>query len=283
MRNGYCVGYHEAVWNVLGTSGTLFARSGFSGTQKFPFGWAGDNAPNFSQENGLRSVMTAGLSAAMSGFSMWAHDVGGYEDSKYEKDPEELFIRWSQFGALSPVMQMHRQVGTGRQYAWSYGARALENYRACARLHSQLFPYIYKCAERASRTGLPILQPLVLRHQDDARLAAVQDEYYFGDDLLVAPIADAGATSRTVVLPPGRWVNWWTREKVDGGRDVVWSGDVTRFPLYVRDGAVVPMLQDVPMSLCGEDYVAGAGAAAASNGGNTARATVKPPKAKGRN
>jgi alpha-D-xyloside xylohydrolase len=82
MRNGYCLEYHKTVWGVLGHGGVLFARSGFTGTQAFPGCWAGDNEPNFGP-NGLPSVIVAGLSAAVSGFSIWGHDVGGYQNTHF--------------------------------------------------------------------------------------------------------------------------------------------------------------------------------------------------------
>src|SRR5205823_7303811 len=76
MQNGYCVEYHKTVSTVLGANGILFARSGFNGTGAFPAGWPGDNQPNYTQTNGLQSVITSGDSAAMSGFSIWGHEIG---------------------------------------------------------------------------------------------------------------------------------------------------------------------------------------------------------------
>src|SRR5262249_2754874 len=90
LRNGYCLEYHRAVWNVLGTAGLLFARSGFAGSQAFPGCWAGDNEPNFG-DNGLPGVIVAGQSAAMSGFAIWGHDVGGYQDANVSMSPPNLF------------------------------------------------------------------------------------------------------------------------------------------------------------------------------------------------
>jgi alpha-D-xyloside xylohydrolase len=119
--NGYCREYLKTVYNVLGDSGLIFARSGLSGTQAFPGCWAGDNEPNVGAENGLPSVIIAGLSSAMSGFSIWGHDVGGYLNANFSPvSPADLFIRWTQFGCFSPIMQMHRQIHPGslRQYPW---------------------------------------------------------------------------------------------------------------------------------------------------------------------
>ena len=90
------------------------------GSQAFPGSWAGDNEPNFGA-NGLPSVIIAGQSAAMSGYAIWGHDVGGYQDTNFSQSPPNLFMRWTQFGCFSPIMQMHRQVAKEKQYPWRYG------------------------------------------------------------------------------------------------------------------------------------------------------------------
>ena len=176
--------------------------------------WAGDNEPNFGEQNGLPSVIVAGLSAAMSGFSIWGHDVGGYQNSNFSSvSPADLFIRWTQFGCFSPIMQMHRQVNGAnlRQYPWGYPEagetiadnRALDNYAFYATLHTRLFPYIYTYAKQSNQTGLPIIRPLVLIHPDDPKTFGIQHAYYFGADLLVAPV-DRDEGDRAPGLPSGR-------------------------------------------------------------------------------
>jgi alpha-D-xyloside xylohydrolase len=267
MRNGYCLEYHRTVWGVLGAKGVLFARSGFTGSQAFPGCWAGDNEPNFGP-NGLPSVIVAGLSAAASGFSIWGHDVGGYQNTHFSPvSPANLFMRWAQFGCFSPIMQMHRQVDGSnlRQYPWGYpeagetlaANRALDNFRFYARLHTQLFPYLYTHAKRSAETGLPILRPLVLLHQDDPRTFPVEHTYYFGDDFLAAPAVEPGTVQRVVYLPRGTWHDFWTGARVAGGQDFTWeSNDSSRFPLFVRAGAIVPMLlRDDVQTLCDANYV----------------------------
>ena len=258
MQNGYCVEYHKAVSSVLGSNGILFARSGFNGTGAYPAGWPGDNQPNYSQSNGLQSVITSGVSAAMSGYSIWGHDIGGYQNANFEANKADLFMRWSQYGAFTPLMQMHRNVNTGNleQFPWGYGATALANYVTYAKLHSQLFPYIYTYAKEASVNGLPIIRPLVLLNQADPLLSQIQHTYYFGNELLVAPMNAAVSTARNVQLPAGYWYDFWTNAKYTGGQQIVWSNaDTTKMPLFVREGAIVPLLQNVPQTLCDANYV----------------------------
>ena len=271
--NGYCRAYHQTVYNVLGPGGLIFARSGFAGTQAFPGCWAGDNEPNFGVENGLPSVIVAGLSAAMSGFSIWGHDVGGYLDANFSPvSPADLFIRWTQFGCFSPIMQMHRQIhaGTLRQYPWGYAEggestdnnRALANYRFYAGLHTRLFPYIYTYAKQSGQTGLPILRPLVLLHQDDPRTMGAEHTYYFGADLLVAPVIEPNASKRQLYLPEGEWFDFWTNERHPGKQNLTWKNPAqpnepkSKIPVFVRRGAIIPLiLGDDVASLCDANYI----------------------------
>ena len=255
MRNGYCLEYHKTVWNVLGTSGVLFARSGFAGSQAFPGCWAGDNEPNFG-DNGLPSVIVAGQSAAISAFSIWGHDIGGYQDTNFSQSPPNLFMRWAQFGCFSAIMQMHRQVSRELQFPWRFGDQALSNYQFFARLHVRLFPYIYTYAQQASTTGLPIIRPLVLLNQTDGNTFGVEHAYCFGNEFLVAPMLAPDATQRVVYLPAGNWLDFWDNTRHAGGQNVTWNNaNQAQFPLFVREGAIIPMLLDDVRTLCDPNYV----------------------------
>ena len=255
MRNAYCLAYHKTVWDILGRNGVLFARSGFTGSQAFPGYWAGDNEPNFG-DNGLPGVIIAGQSAAMSGYAIWGHDIGGYQDTNPSLSPSNLFMRWTQFGCFSPIMQMHRQVTRELQYPWRYGEEALQNYQFFARLHARLFPYIYSYAREASITGLPIIRPLVLLHQTDENTFSIQHTYLFGNEFLVAPMITPNANARQVYLPAGNWFDFWTNERHSGGKNISWTNrEQAQMPLFVREGAIVPMLLTEIQTLCEANYV----------------------------
>jgi alpha-D-xyloside xylohydrolase len=271
MRNAYCLEYQQCVSDVLGSKGVLFARSGFVGCQAFPGHWPGDNEPNFGV-NGLASVIVAGLSAAMSGYSIWGHDVGGYQNSNFgvsAADRADLFMRWTQFACFSPIMQMHRQVHSQRkqdftpgkteelrQYPWGYGAEGLANYQFFARLHTRLFPYIYTYAKESNATGLPIMRPLVLVNQGDLKVLGIEHAYHFGKEFLVAPILVLNADFRQVYLPDGNWVDFWTSARHVGNQTITWKSlNRKEFPLFVREGGIVPMLPENVQTLCDPNYV----------------------------
>ncbi|HMP91170.1 MAG TPA: glycoside hydrolase family 31 protein [Kiritimatiellia bacterium] len=256
MRNGYSVEYHRTIWNVLGTNGILFSRSGFTGTQAYPAYWAGDNAPNFGTNNGLPTAIIAGQSSAMCGYSIWSHDIGGYQDGNHSSHPSNLFMRWTQFGAFSPLMQMHRQVGTGRQFPWSYGPQAESNYQFYAKLHTALFPYRYSYAKQSSETGMPIIRPLVLMNQNDPNTYGINHTYLFGNEFLVAIMITNMQVQRSVYLPSGNWYDFWSNEAFTGGQVINWTNaNQALFPLFVRRGAIIPMISDETGTLLDASYM----------------------------
>jgi alpha-glucosidase (family GH31 glycosyl hydrolase) len=151
---------------------------------------------------------------------------------------------------------MHRQVTKELQYPWRYGEEALQNYRFFARLHARLFPYIYSYAKEASTTGLPIIRPLVLFNQTDGNTFSIQHTYLFGNEFLVAPMVTPNASARQVYLPTGNWFNFWTNERHPGGKNISWTNSQqAQMPLFVREGAIVPMLLTEVQTLCDANYV----------------------------
>jgi alpha-glucosidase (family GH31 glycosyl hydrolase) len=151
---------------------------------------------------------------------------------------------------------MHRQVAKELQYPWRYGQQALDNYRFYTRLHTRLFPYINTYAKLAGNEGLPIIRPLVLMTQDDPNTFGLQHIYLFGNELLVAPIVQPNAVTREVYLPDGAWFDFWTNARHAGRQTITWTDhDPTHIPLFIRDGAVVPMLLTAVDTLCDADYV----------------------------
>lgn len=248
MRNRYTVLYNHAVEDViqkeLKGNGILFTRSATVGNHNLPMLWGGDNEASFSPENGLPTAVTGALNAGLSGMALWAADLGGYLSTATTPDPQ-LFMRWTEYAAFSPVMET---IGTANKGPWDYGEEALRNYRRYAVLHMSLFPYRYAAAQEAANNGMPITRALVLNYQDDKQAREAKDEYLFGPDLLVAPVIDQNV-SRVVYLPAGDWLNYWTGEKLEGGRIIVAQAALGVLPLYVRSGAVLPKIPEDVMTL----------------------------------
>jgi alpha-glucosidase (family GH31 glycosyl hydrolase) len=214
--------------------GVVFGRSGWTGQQATGMLWGGDQASDFWS---LRALLTSLLTCAASGFSNLSHDVGGYLGKRLaERCGPELLVRWAQLGALSPMMQAH---GRFQQEAWTYDATVLQLYREAVLLHERLVPYICAAAATAARTGLPVMRPLCLVDPDDAEGWAIADSYFLGPSLWVAPVLEEDATERRTYLPRGEWIDWWTGERLEGGRWVDAHSPLDRIPLWVRSGSLV--------------------------------------------
>ena len=253
MRNRYAVLYNNAMEDLiqkdLKGNGVLFARSVTQGANGIGFLWGGDNESSFSPENGLPTVIKAGLNAGMSGMPLWTADLGGYLKTATTPDPV-VEARWTEYSAFSPTMEILSQANT-QPWNWdakSGGTRALDIYRKYAVLHMSLFPYRYAAAQEAARTGMPLMRALALVDQNDAQARTRQDEYMFGPDLLVAPVEDE-ATERPVYLPKGDWVDFWTGTQIPGGRTIVVPAPLDVLPLFVRAGAVLPKIPEDVMTL----------------------------------
>ncbi len=161
-------------------------------------------------------------------------------------------MRWFQFGALSPLMRLHgfREPGMplgpgmtgGPNEVWSYGEEAGEVMAAYLRLRERLKPYLLEQMRTAHTEGLPPMRPLFLEFPDDADAWDVADAFLLGPDLLVAPVLEMGARERTVHLPAGaEWTDAWTGETYPGGGPVTVPAPLERIPLFLRDGAELPV------------------------------------------
>ena len=214
--------------------GVVFGRSGWTGQQAVGVTWGGDQASDFWS---LRALVAATITAAASGYSNWSHDVGGYLGERLvDRCPSELLLRWAWFGCFTPLMQAH---GRFPQEAWSYDSETLDVYRQAVLTHERLVPYVRAAAATAARCGLPIVRPLCLIDPQDPRGFRVADAYGYGPSLWVAPVLEAGAREREVVLPRGRWIDFWTGERHEGGGEIIARAPLARIPVFVRDGALV--------------------------------------------
>jgi alpha-D-xyloside xylohydrolase len=161
-------------------------------------------------------------------------NVGGYDDYP------ELYTRWFEYGVFQPTFRSH---GSRKQNeVWSYGKQAeliLEKY---LRLRYELMPYIYSLGYAANQTGAPFMRGLFLDFGNDPETAQIGDEYMFGPALLVAPVTDQGATTRSVYLPAGSdWYNFWTNERLHGGQHITVAAPIDTLPLFVRAGSILPL------------------------------------------
>ena len=231
-------------------------RNGYAGMQRYAaFLWSGDV---LSRWETLKTHVPLGINTGLSGIPFWGTDIGGFIPT--EEFTGELYARWFQFAALCPLFRSHgRDWKLHRPWGWNTGEIGYPetpNYhpareelhnpaiepicREYLELRYRLMPYIYTAAKETCETGLPMIRALWLHYPDDPQAVARGDEYLFGRDLLVAPVVEKGATSRSLYLPRGTWFDFWTHERQEGGRELVRKVDLGKMPLYVRAGAVLP-------------------------------------------
>ncbi|MFF4541310.1 TIM-barrel domain-containing protein [Streptomyces aureus] len=228
-------------------------RSAWAGSQRYGAAlWSGDIGTDFAT---LRRQIAAGLNTALSGIPWWNTDIGGFHGGDPD-DPayREVMVRWFQFGALSPLMRLHGfrdpamplgpAMTGGPNEVWSYGEEAGAVMERYLRLRERLKPYLLDVMRGAHEEGLPVMRPLLLEFPGDQAAWSVDDAYLLGPDLLVAPVLTAGATARTVYLPAGaRWTDAWTGAKYEGGAPVTVEAPLDRIPLFLRDGARLPVAE----------------------------------------
>lgn len=275
MHNAYQRGYHEAYLGALPDGeGFLITRAGSYGEQAVNTAiWPGDLDNDFSRHGvdngdgernvgGLPAAVAAGLSLSVSGYPFFGSDIGGFRNGV---PTTECLLRWAQYASVGTIMQLG---GGGRSHnPWDtelFDAGAVDVYLRYARLHMALFPYLYTLARAAGGDGTPVVRPTRLMHPEAASDDAT---FYLGDALWTAPVIEEGATTREVVLPPGRWLHWWSGELTEGdgvtARTVaapldelpLWLRANTWLALYARNAdTLLPATVDTVRSYADPDY-----------------------------
>ena len=256
--NIYPVMYAKGFYDGLKEEGEeqvmSLVRCAWAGSQKYGvLTWSGDIHSSFRS---MREQLQAGLNMGMAGIPWWTSDIGGFIGGDIT-DPEfkELLVRWFAWGAFCPVFRMHgerspwyereqefidgvRQLTSGQDNeVWSFGEDNYEILKKYLLIREKLRPYVRECMERASRTGEPVMRPLFFDFPEDRHAWEVEDAYMFGSDLLVAPVMEAGVTSRRVYLPAGsRWVESSTGKQWEGGSEITAQAPLDIIPVFIRDG-----------------------------------------------
>lgn len=234
-----------------GVERLFFVRSGWFGTvETADVFWAGDQQSDFLPDDGMPTVVPIGLGVGISGMSTQGSDIAGYQNIQSTPVDKELFFRWTELGAFSPVMRTHH--GSAPKPNWTFESddETLQHWVRYAKEHVALAPYLRTLAQVAHDSGVAIWRPLALEFPGDASLWPIADELMIGDALLVAPVLKPAVTSRDVRLPAGvRWYPWRGGPAVDGGAIVPAAAPLGEIPVFARAGAVVPEYPDSVMTL----------------------------------
>ncbi|MFI5135261.1 MAG: TIM-barrel domain-containing protein, partial [Chitinophagales bacterium] len=211
-------------------------RSGYAGMQRYStFPWSGDIQRSF---DGLKAQIPIMLGMGMCGVGYMHSDIGGFTGGGQN---EELYTRWQEMGSFAPIMRAH---GSGVPTEPVFYSTTCQNtVRKYSDLRHQLTPYNYSLAYENSVKGTPLVRQINFYEPENSTLANINDEYLWGENLLVAPVLDQGATSRTVIFPTGKWINYLnTAQSYDGGNSATISAALDVLPLFVKAGSFIPMV-----------------------------------------
>lgn len=243
LNNLYALLYQKAAYEItkdVTGDGIVWARAAWAGCQRYPLHWGGDSCSSWE---GLAGSLRGGLHFGLSGFAFWSHDVPGFHTLPNFMNSvvqDDVYMRWTQFGVFSSHIRYH---GTNKREPWYYPNIA-PMVKRWWKLRYKLIPYILRESEKATHSGSTIVQALIFHHPEDNNCWHIDDEYYFGDDFLVAPVMSSD-NCRDIYLPEGEWVEFFTGDRFsvsDGGK---WLKDIEtpldRMPVFVRKGAVIPV------------------------------------------
>ncbi len=222
-HQGYPAAWHRASRQALARERpdgdwVMFSRSGWTRSHEVvQIVWIGDQEADWTLEDGLPTVLPAMLNLGLSGIPFVTHDIAGFSGGPSTK---ELFLRWTELGAFTPIMRTHEGLMRAANWRWSSDAETIAHFARFARIHEALRPELERLADEAALTSRPILRPLALVYPDDAASRRVIDEMLLGDSLLVAPVLEEGVTRTSVYLPPGSWFHVWTGTRHEGGATI---------------------------------------------------------------
>lgn len=224
---------NDRVWSL--------ARSGFSGIQRYGTTvWSGDVDSSW---DALTHNLQLGLSSGLSGIPYFTNDTGGFRGSK---PSDELYARWMQAAAFMPVFRAHGDdtSGNGKREPWEYPS--VEGIvKDAIKQRYRLLPYIYSAAKETQQNNTPIMRALVADHPSDPNVVNLQDEWLFGQSLLVAPVHVQGAAQRDVYLPSGVWYEWNGNNAYSGGQTAAnVAAPLDKIPVFVKEGSIIPLRPD---------------------------------------
>jgi alpha-glucosidase (family GH31 glycosyl hydrolase) len=236
-------------------------RNGYAGMQRYAsFLWSGDTLSTWET---LKTQVAVGINTGLTGIPYWGTDIGGFVPTK--EFTAELYLRWFQYGAFCTLFRSHGRAwklrlpwgwDTGTTGPPEMGPRSKDVLPPKSELHNtqvepicrkylnlryQMLPYLYSAVRECASAGMPVMRSLWLHDPKDPAAVARDDEYLWGGDILVAPVFEAGAISRRLYLPRGVWHDFWTGERLEGGREIAKTVDLETIPLYARAGTILPL------------------------------------------
>lgn len=246
MKNNYAVSYTKAYHDAIGEDKVLFSRAGYINSWQTPIHWAGDQLSTWSE---LKHQLIAGLNASVSGIFYWGFDIAGFAG---EMPSKELYLRAFLLATFTPIMQWHSEP-IGGQFAeimkskdeindrspWNIAKihndnSILEITKKCCSLRKKILPYIFSEAKYSKENLIPLIKPLFFEHPDDEEACKIDDQYYLGRSLLVAPILKENQKERLIYIPNGNWYDCQKREHIKGRTYIKRTYSLSEIGLFIN-------------------------------------------------
>ncbi|WP_106496200.1 glycoside hydrolase family 31 protein [Lentibacillus sp. Marseille-P4043] len=210
----------------------LLTRAGYAGVQRYAAVWTGDNRSFWEHlQMSLPMVMNLGLSGA----PFAGPDVGGFA---YDTNAE-LLTRWTQVGAFTPFFRNHSAIGFKNQEPWQFGEKYATIMKKYIQMRYEWMPQLYSLFYQASKTGLPVMRPLLMEFPDDEKTYNMNDQFMIGDNVIVAPILVPSVTDRAVYLPAGEWIEFSTGIVYEGAETHLIHAELDEMPIFVKKGSAI--------------------------------------------
>ena len=244
--------YHDEIHNVyghlmckatyngikeIGYRPFVITRAAFMGTNRYSSVWTGDNHSIYSH---LQLSIPQLVNLSLSGFAFCGTDVGGFSANC----TKELLIRWIESAFLSPLLRNHSAIGTKNQEPYAFDEETAKIYKKFVDLRYELLPYLYDCFYEHYLNGFPILRPLFLYNQNDKNTYNINDQFMVGENIMLCPIVEQGKTVRTVYLPKGKWVNYFTNEVFNGGKMYMFNAKIDETLMFAKYNSVIPFFDN---------------------------------------
>ena len=223
-----------------------FMRAGGTGSQKYcTLLWAGDQSVDFSRHDGLCTVICAALSAGMSGCGLTHSDIGGYTSLFDNTRTKEVFLRWAEMAAFTPVMRTHEGNRPETNFQYYDDEDCMQQLSRLVDIYTMLAPMLKELVAENSKCGLPVQRPLFLHYEDDPRCYSEQFEYLLGTDVLVAPVWQADKAEWTAYLPEGEWIHLWTGTEYSRGEHTVPAPLGNTPVFYKKDSRWASLMEEI--------------------------------------
>ena len=215
----------------------LVTRSGWAGLQRYAWNWTGDVASTWEA---LRQTLITILGLSISGHVFSGSDIGGFSGNP----SSELYLRWLQFSTFVPFFRTHSAIGTHDREPWVFGEPYTSIIRKYLHLRYRLIPYLYTLAWQANQDGNPLVLPMFWFFPDWREALDIDDQFFLGNSLMVAPVITENCHARMVIIPPGEWYSYWDDKKVSGPASIEIPIDLENIPVFVRAGSILPLQVD---------------------------------------